>query len=328
METKPRIVSGIQPSGKLHVGNYLGAIKNFIDLQNDSKNDCYFFIADLHSLSETYDPEQKAKDTYDLLASLLALGLDPKKSTIFLQSQISGHTELAWLFSTVMPVAELERMTQYKDKAIRQKSNINAALLTYPILQAADVLIYHGNLVPVGKDQEQHIELMRIIAKKMNTKFGTLFPQPAPYFAYVPKMMSLRDPNKKMSKSLGDAHVINIFDEPEVNKKKIQKAVTDSDGDKDAPGVNNLLMLLMIFIENEKIPHLKRLQDSKQLTNQKLKEIISDAISKYFSEPRKYYLEIKDDKTYLDTVLEMGRKKAQPIATATLNETKQKMGLL
>jgi len=322
METKPRIVSGIQPSGKLHVGNYLGAIKNFVELQNNGKNDCFFFIADLHSLSETYDPEQKAKDTYDLLASLLVLGLDPKKSTIFLQSQISGHTELAWLFSTVMPVAELERMTQYKDKAVRQKSNINAALLTYPILQAADVLIYRGNLVPVGKDQEQHIELMRIIAKKMNAKFNTRFPESKPLFTDAPKIMSLRDPNKKMSKSLGDAHVINIFDEPEVNKKKIQKAVTDSEGSKDAPGVNNLLKLLTAFGDDKKI------RQSKQLTNQKLKEIASETISAYFSEPRKRYLGMKDDKTYLDTVLDVGRKKAQPIATATLNETKQKMGLL
>lgn len=329
MGTKPRIVSGIQPSGKLHVGNYLGAIKNFIELQNKGKNDCFFFIADLHSLSETFDPEQKAKDTYNLLASLLALGLDPKKSTIFLQSQIKGHTELAWLFSTVMPVAELERMTQYKDKAIRQKSNINAALLTYPILQAADVLIYHGALVPVGKDQEQHIELIRIISKKMNAKFKTTFPESKPLFTDAPKIMSLRDPNKKMSKSLGDQHVINIFDEPDLIKEKIKRATTSSEGRQGTPGGDNLFGLLESFeTDNDKITSYKNQYIRGLIKYSELKEDLARAIISYFAKPRKRYLDMKDDKTYLDTVLDMGRKKAQPIATKTVNETKQKMGLL
>lgn len=315
MAPKPRIVSGIQPSGKLHVGNYLGAIKNFVDLQESGKYDCFFFIADLHSLSETYDPEQKKQDVYELLASLLALGLDPKKSTIFLQSHIQGHTELAWLFSTVIPVAELERMTQYKDKAARQKSNINTALLTYPVLQAADVLIYNGELVPVGKDQEQHIELIRVIAKKMNAKFGTGFPESKPLFTNTPKIMSLKDPTKKMSKSLGDAHVLNIFDTPETISSKIKKAVTGTDiTSEQAKGFVTLYKEFLGKTARGQFSHLKT--------------ELADKIATHFENARIQFLELSKNYTQLEKILDEGRKKAQPEASQTLNETKQKMGLL
>jgi tryptophanyl-tRNA synthetase len=315
MAQKQRIVSGIQPSGKLHVGNYLGAVKNFVDLQNSGKYDCFFFIADLHSLSETYDPKQKKEDTYNLLASLLALGIDPKKSTLFLQSQIAGHTELAWLFSTIMPIAELERMTQYKDKASMQKSNINAALLTYPVLQAADVLIYKGELVPVGKDQEQHIELIRIIAKKMNAKFGTKFPESKSLFTKAPKIMSLRESDKKMSKSLGDAHVLNIFDDPQITKTKIQKAVTGISIH--SPEAKGFVELYKQFVGEDP-----------QGQFSVLKPKLSEVIISHFAASREIYIKLVSQPEKLNTILDEGRKKAQPIATQTLNETKQKMGLL
>jgi len=315
MKSKPRIVSGIQPSGKLHVGNYLGAIKNFVDLQNSGDYDCFYFIADLHSLSETYDPRKKREDVYELLASLLALGLDPNKSTIFLQSQITGHTELAWLFSTVIPVSELERMTQYKNKAARQKTNINAALLTYPILQAADVLLYNGELVPVGKDQEQHIELIRVIAKKMNAKFGTAFPESKPLFTHAPKIMSIRDPQKKMSKSLGDAHVLNIFDDEASNVKKIAKAVTGTD--LNSPDAKSFLALYTHFCDQNPSGNFSD-----------MKAELTIAFTKYFLHKRETYLELLNKPKNLDVILDKGRAKAQPIATETLNKTKQKMGLL
>ncbi|PIS41749.1 MAG: tryptophan--tRNA ligase [Candidatus Kerfeldbacteria bacterium CG08_land_8_20_14_0_20_42_7] len=314
MNKKPRIVSGIQPSGKLHIGNYLGAVRQFIELQDSGLYDCFFFIADLHSLSENYDPAQKQRDVYDLLASLLALGLNPDKSTIFLQSQIIGHTDLGWLFATVMPIAELKRMTQYKDKAGRQKNNINAALLTYPLLQAADVLIYNGELVPVGQDQEQHIELIRVVAKKMNTKFKTSFPESKPLFTKTPKIMSLRDPQKKMSKSLGDAHVLNIFDEPDVIRKKLQKAITGNDAKStDAKG---FLELYAQFIG----------KPDGQFSD--MKKNLAERIILTFNDARKQYTALLTQQTALDKILDKGRARAQPIATETLNQTKQKMGLL
>lgn len=315
MSKKQRIVSGIQPTGKLHIGNYLGAVKNFVELQNSGKYDCFFFIADLHSLSETYDPSQKRADVYELLASLLALGLNEKQSTIFLQSQVEGHTDLAWLFSTVLPVAELERMTQYKDKAARQKKNINAALLTYPILQAADVLLYKGELVPVGKDQEQHVELIRVVAKKMNAKFGTAFPESKPLFTNAPKVMSLRDPEKKMSKSLGDAHVLNIFDDPLINSKKIQRAVTGTD--MHTPEAQGFLELYSNFVD-------KQIGGSFS----DMKEKLALEFVRYFAKQKQEYERLMDTTSALDAVLDNGRAKAQSIATKTVTETKQKMGLL
>lgn len=312
-----RIVSGIQPSGALHIGNYLGAIKNFVDLQNSGKYECFFFIADLHSLSEDYKPEEKTKDIYATVAALLSLGVDPKKSTLFIQSQITGHTELAWLFSTVVPVTELERMTQYKDKAARQKKNINAALLTYPILQAADVLLYNGECVPVGKDQEQHIELMRVIAKKMNNTFHTDFPEPKPLFTDAPKIASLRDPQKKMSKSLGSAHVLNIFDDEKSTEKKIKKAVTAKNITTNDPGTDNLIRLYQYFVGDE-IPK----------TFTELKSGLISGVNTYFAEPRKTYAALLDNTTQLDIILEEHRQKVQTLATTTLSNTQQKMGLL
>ncbi|MEK7178455.1 MAG: tryptophan--tRNA ligase, partial [Patescibacteria group bacterium] len=190
----PRIISGIQPSGKLHIGNYLGAIKNWLKLQRDSKNECFFFIADYHSITENCDPKQKSKEILDLATDLLALGLDPKKSVIFQQSQILFHTELAWIFNTIVKIPELERMTQFKDKAKEQKQNINIGLFDYPVLMAADILIYKAEAVPVGEDQIQHLELTREIARRFNDKFGKIFPEPKSILTETPKIMSLTDP--------------------------------------------------------------------------------------------------------------------------------------
>lgn len=314
---KQRIVSGIQPSGKLHIGNYLGAIKNFVTLQNSGTYDCFFFVADLHSLSDTYSPEEKIHTIYATVAALLALGIDPQKSTLFVQSHVTGHTELAWLFSTITPVAELERMTQYKDKSSRQKSNINAALLTYPILQAADVLLYNGERVPVGKDQEQHIELMRVIAKKMNNTYKTSLVEPKPLFTETPKILSLRDPEKKMSKSLGDAHVINIFDDEKTTEKKIKKAVTSKKTTAEDPGTQNLTGLYKLFVD-ENTP--------KEFSE--LKEKLTTGINTYFADARKKYATLLENTTTLDIILEEGHNKAQPIAIQTVSDIKQKMGLL
>ena len=245
--TKQIIVSGVQPTGNLHIGNYLGAVKNFVDLQDSGKYEMYIFIADLHSLTGNMDAETRREQITRTAAELLALGIDPKKTTLFVQSHIQEHTELGWVFNCVTPIMELERMTQYKDKSKQQTKNINAGLYTYPVLQAADILLYHGNLVPVGQDQVQHVELTRVVARNFNKRFGNYFPEAEALLTKVPKVMSLLEPEKKMSKSLGGGHVIELCDEPVVIEKKLKKAVTATTGGDKAPGVINLLMLLEKF---------------------------------------------------------------------------------
>ncbi len=226
MNKQQTIFSAIQPSGELHIGNYLGALKNFTELQN--KYNCFFFIADYHSITGDYDPKEKPAQIFDLALDFLAAGLDPEKCTLAVQSQIPGHTELAWIFNTVTPISELQRMTQFKDKANHQNKNINIGLFDYPVLQAADILIYKACLVPVGQDQVQHVELTRKIARFFNNKFGKTFPEPKDIITETPKIMSLADPTKKMSKSHGAKSYIGINDEPEMIKKKMRKAVTVS----------------------------------------------------------------------------------------------------
>jgi len=244
-----KIISGIQPSGELHIGNYLGAIKNWIKLQSDPKNECLFFIADYHSITEDYDPKKKSEEILNLAIDLIVLGLDPKKLIIFQQSQIPGHADLAWIFNTLVKTAELERMTQYKDKALAQKQNINMGLFDYPVLQAADILIYKAEAVPVGEDQVQHIELTRDIARRFNDKFGKIFPEPKPILTKIPKIMSLTDPTKKMSKSGGNKSYIALTDSPKIIKEKIKSAVSDPGGK--GPGGDNLLSIFNALAETK-----------------------------------------------------------------------------
>ncbi|HRH23736.1 MAG TPA: tryptophan--tRNA ligase, partial [Candidatus Magasanikbacteria bacterium] len=230
MAKRPVIVSGIQPTGNLHIGNYLGAIKNWVDLQNSGKYDCYFFIADLHSLTGTRSASERKAQILRTASELLAAGIDPKKSTFFVQSHVPEHTELGWIFNCVTPIAELERMTQFKDKSQSQAKNINVGLFTYPTLMAADILLYRANAVPVGQDQTQHAELTNDIARWFNKNYSTYFSPVKPVFTETPKIMSLLEPVKKMSKSLGEGHVIELADELEVIEKKLKKAVTATEG--------------------------------------------------------------------------------------------------
>ncbi|MCH8048572.1 tryptophan--tRNA ligase, partial [Patescibacteria group bacterium] len=222
-----RIFSGIQPTGQLHIGNYLGATKNWAELQ--TKHDCFFMIADLHALTTVQDPQQFSQTTLAKFVELLSVGLNPEKCIIFVQSRVKGHTDLAWILSTLTPLGELERMTQFKDKAKKQHTNINAGLLTYPTLMAADILLYKTQGVPVGKDQTQHLELTRTIAKKFNSTYGKVFPEPKTLLVKEgAKIMSLKEPKKKMSKSDTEESSIGSFEEPESIQKKIQRAVTDT----------------------------------------------------------------------------------------------------
>ncbi|OGY89691.1 MAG: tryptophan--tRNA ligase, partial [Candidatus Komeilibacteria bacterium RIFCSPLOWO2_01_FULL_45_10] len=241
---KKILFSGIQPTGEIHIGNYLGALKNWVELQD--KYRCLYSIVDLHAITIDYHPATYQETILNTAIDLLAIGLDPKKSTIFVQSQVPQHAELCWLFNTLVPIAELERMTQFKDKAAEHKENINAGLFDYPVLQAADILLYKSEMVPVGQDQLQHLELTNTIVRKFNNKFGKYFEEIKPVINEGARVMSLTNPEKKMSKSLGPNNYIALSDAPEIIRKKIMSAVTDTGPTASAmsAGVKNLFDLL------------------------------------------------------------------------------------
>ncbi|MFA6042961.1 MAG: tryptophan--tRNA ligase [Patescibacteria group bacterium] len=324
--SKPRIISGIQPTGKLHLGNYLGALKNFVDLQDSGKYDCFFFIADLHSLTENFDPKQKTQDILEVAATFLALGLNPKLSTIFLQSAIPAHSQLAWIFNTLTPMGELERMTQYKDKAARQKENVNVGLFTYPVLQVADILLYKPFGVPVGQDQVQHVELTRTLARKFNTRFGETFPEPKVILTPTPKVMSLLEPTKKMSKSLGDQHVINLSDEPETITKKLARAVTATKGGEANPGVENLLTILDQF-DATATKHFKREEAAGTIRYSDLKSELAGVLDRTFGHFREERTALLAQPKKLVATLAKGNAQAAKVAEQTLQEVMRQVGL-
>lgn len=320
--SKEIILSGIQPTGKLHIGNYLGALKNFVELQN--KHECYFFIADYHSITEDYEPKIKQQQVIELAKDFLAAGLDPKKCTIFVQSHIPEHTELTWIFNCVTPVSYLERMTQYKDKASQQKGNVNVGLFDYPVLQAADILMYKVTAVPVGQDQDQHLELTRQIARFFNNRFGQTFSEPKTLHTKTPKIMSLLEPEKKMAKSLGDNHCLYIDDEPNIIKQKLAKAVTDI-GDGRSTGAKNLLDLIKIFSKKE--IYQKFITDSKagKLRYADLKQALASDITDYFATFRKTKKQISEQE--VKKVLAQGAQKAKRVAEKTMAEVRKKIGI-
>jgi len=329
MTSKPRILSGIQPSGKLHIGNYLGALKNFVELQDSGKFECFFAIVDLHSLTEDYDPAQKPGQILDLAASYLAVGLDPKKSTIFLQSAVPAHSELAWILSTITPMGELVRMTQYKDKASRQAANINAGLLTYPILMAADILLYNPPVVPVGDDQKQHLEITRDLARKFNNKFGETFTEPKPLFTHAPRVMSLSDPKHKMAKS-EPTGCLFLDDEPSAIEEKIKRAVTATDAPdgKMPAGVANLFLLLSHFGPKEEETRLRSEYERGTIKYSDLKTVLSNSISKGLAEYRKKKTALDKKPKEIHNILKDGAKKANAVAQLTLETVKRKIGLI
>lgn len=326
MTTKKQIIlSGIQPTNSIHIGNYLGALKQYIELQNQPNSECYFFIADLHSLTVPFEPKQLRANTLDLAATYLAAGVDPKKSSIFIQSQLSESSELAWIFNCITSLGELQRMTQYKDKSNLHKENSNAGLLLYPTLMAADILLYKPVMVPVGDDQTQHLELARIIARKFNNKFGQTFPEPKNYMLKPLRVMSLKDPSKKMSKTGDEALMID--DSPEEISRKLKKAVTATEG-AGSPGVENLLFLLEHFGTKEQIQYFKDAVADNTIKYSELKETLATDISEHFAEFREKKKALLKDKDALAQILADGAKKAKAIASQTLLEVKEKIGLL
>lgn len=327
MKDKSVVLSGIQPSGRLHIGNYLGALENFVKLQNSSEYECFFALVDYHSISEDYEPKEKRQMVLDLAANFLAAGLDPKKSTIFLQSQIPEHTELAWIFNCVTPVAELERMTQFKDKSKKQVKNINMGLLDYPVLQAADILIYHAQFVPVGIDQKQHLELTNVIARKFNNRFGKVFNEIKPLWTNFSKIMDLKNPEKKMSKS-SPGGCLFLDDSPKEISDKLKKAVTASESGKKSPGEENLFLLLSHFGKKDEISYFADQQSAGTLKYSEIKETLAKDIAEYFAEFREKKKDLLSRPEFLAEVLDQGAKKARTVASTTLTEVKQKIGLL
>lgn len=317
---KKVIVSGIQPTGEMHIGNYLGAVKNWIDLQNDPQFDCFYFIPDWHSMTVEYDPAGKDRQIKQLVRDLLALGLDPARSTLFVQSHVPEHVELMWTLMTLTPMSELEKMTQYKDKAERNSENINAGLFTYPVLMAADILLYKSAVVPTGEDQVQHVELARVLAKKFNNKFGQFFPEPKTVLTKAPRIMSLLEPTKKMSKSHGPKSCIFLNDSPEEIGAKVRKAVTDEQG------VVNLMQLVELFdATGLTYKHIKQDFDRGELKNVELKDTLAELIAQSFAEFRKRREEITD--ADITRALEIGREKAAAIAQRTMNDVRVLTGI-
>lgn len=323
-----RIFSGVRPTGELHIGNYLGAIKQWIELQE--KNDCVFCIVDLHAITTPYQSKELKKNIFELAIAYLASGLDPEKCIFFVQSQVEAHAELAWLLGTITPIGELQRMTQYKEKVKKYPKDINAGLVNYPILMAADILLYQTDLVPVGKDQQQHVELARTIARKFNQKFGQTFKEPKVLLPKTgAKIMSLQNPKKKMSKTDDPRGCLELFEKPEEIKKKIMAAVTDpgkvikySDS---KPGISNLLTIYSLF-SGKSISELER--NFKGKGYEEFKKSLTKLLINSLEPFRRKRKELLSREVYVKEILNAGAKRAKTIAQLTLEEAKKKMGLI
>ena len=324
-----RIFSGIRPTGDLHIGNYLGAIKQWIELQNN--NECIFCIVDLHAITTPYDPKELQKNIIDAASIYLAAGVNPEKSVIFVQSEIKEHAELAWLLGTITPMGELNRMTQFKEKSKQHKDYINAGLFNYPVLMAADIMLYKADAVPVGKDQDQHVELTRTLARKFNQKFGDTFPEPETLLPKTgAKIMSLTEPKKKMSKSGDPKSYISLFDSPEVITKKIMSAETDSGKDviynvTKKPGISNLLTIYSLLTG-------KTTQDIEKEFKGKgygdFKKSLAEVVVNYLEPFRRKQKELQTRDVYVKEILTQGASRAKTIAETTIKEVREKMGLL
>lgn len=323
------ILSGIQPSGKIHIGNLAGAIRNWVELQDTY--DCYFTIVDLHAITVRQEPAELRKTTYELAAMLIACGLDPDKCTIFIQSHVTEHSQLAWILNCFTPIGELSRMTQFKDKSQSHSDNINAGLFTYPVLQAADILLYQADLVPVGNDQKQHLELTRNIAERFNNTYSPTFIVPE---AYIPpvgaRIMNLQEPTKKMSKSdENEKATIYIVDSDELIRNKIKRSVTDSGNEvlysDDKPGIANLISLYSLAT-GRTIKEIE--QEFYGKGYGEFKSAVADAVANYVNPIRTRFEKINKDKAYLEKVLKDGSDKAKGVAYKTLRKVYKKIGFV
>jgi len=323
-EAPPRIFSGIQPSGVIHLGNELGAIRNYVRLQYEYE--AIYCIVDYHALTSTHDPELLRARTRDMAAGLLALGLDPERCTLFVQSHRPEHTELAWLLATVTPVSWLERTPTYKEKKQSQPNDINHGLLTYPVLQAGDIVIYKASLVPVGEDQAAHLELSREIVRAFNARYGDTFPEPEAVFTEAPVVLGT-DGVRKMSKSIGNT--IDVLADPEEIRKQVMSMVTDTKRilrtDPGRPEVCNVCQLHRFFGED-----FEEIWDGERTARTgcvDTKRLLADRVIRHYAPARERYLELMANPAEVDGILEMGADRLRPMAEATMAEVRQRMGL-
>jgi len=328
------IFSGVQPSGNLHLGNYLGAIKNWVNLQN--KYNCVFCVVDYHAITVKQDPKELKRKIIEIAKIYLAAGINPETSIIFQQSKVSAHTELAWILNTIAKVSELERMTQFKDKAKSNKSNINMGLFGYPVLMAADILLYNTDVVPVGDDQSQHVELTRVLAKRFNSQFKDALPTGRQVFkipeAIIKKegarIMGLDDATNKMSKSAkSEANYIALLDSPEKARKKVMRAVTDSGSEvkfdlEKKPAISNLLTIYSLLADAD-IKELEKHYENKMYGD--FKKDLAEVVVKFLTDFQYKYKSFDD--AFIEEMLEKGRVRAEEIASKKLEEVKMAIGV-
>ncbi len=324
---KKRVFSGIQPTGQIHLGNYLGAIKHWVEMQDEYEN--LFCVVNSHAITLPIDPTFLKSQTYELVKLLLACGISPKQSGLFIQSEVDEHPALAWLLNCQVSMGEMQRMTQFKDKSLKNPKSVNVGLFNYPILMASDILLYQSDLVPVGEDQKQHLELTRNIAEKFNRDFGNCFKVPEPLIAKVgARVMGLDDPKVKMSKShQGANHAIFLLDEPDIIVKKIKKAATDSMGviafDEKREGIFNLLNIYML-LSDESPENIEERFKNKGYGD--FKKELAEVVIQSLKPIQERYKEISDDE--VKAVLNGGTEKARPLARATYQKAKELMGLV
>lgn len=329
---KPRVLSGIQPSGDLTIGNYLGALKQWVEVQHDY--DCYYCVVDLHAITTAQDPNELRQKTRESAAMYIAAGLDPEVSTIFVQSHIAAHSELAWMLTCMAPLGWLHRMTQFKDKSAKQaQESIGAGLLNYPSLMAADILLYHADLVPVGDDQNQHLEFTRDLAQRFNHAYGETFTLPSVMNPEAgARIMGLDNPTAKMSKSEdSENHAVFLLDELAAARRKIMRAVTDSQreirfsNERERAGVNNLLTIYQAITDESSADIEAHFVDKGYGD---LKWAVADCVISTLEPLQARYYELMNEEGYLDSVLKLGREKAGAIAEATLKTAQDNMGFL
>ena len=323
-----RIFSGAQPTGNVHLGNYLGALRNWVALQRDYES--FFCIVNLHAITAPQDPKMVAAKTRELARIYLAVGIDPNVSTVFVQSDVPAHAELTWLLNCVARVSELERMTQYKDKVRKHEENVSVGVFNYPVLMAADILLYQTDLVPVGEDQKQHLELTRDLAIRFNRDYGQTFVVPDPFIPKVgARIMSLADPTKKMSKSDEESETgcIMLLDDDDAVRRKFKRAVTDSGTeikfDESRPAINNLLTIYHL-LTNKTPAEIEEQFKGKGYAA--LKQELADVCIEFLKPIQESVRSIDDDK--LDQILEQGAERAEAIAQLTLNHAKKSLGLI
>jgi len=323
-----RVFSGIQPTGNIHIGNYLAAVKHWVSIQE--KYDCIYCLVDLHAITVPQDPHELRSKTREVAGLLFSAGIDPERSSVFIQSAVSAHAELAWILNCFIPMGWMYRMTQFKEKSERRRQEVSVGLFDYPALMAADILLYETDAVPVGEDQKQHVELTRDVAQRFNSIYGETFRLPEPIIPDTgARIMGLDDPTKKMSKSENQGgHAINLLDPPDSIRSKVMKATTDSlreiRFDVSRPGITNLLTIYELFTGDERADIENRFA-GKGYSD--LKRELGEVIIEGLRPIQSRYAQLTHDKTHIDSLLEKGAQKIRPVAEKILSSVKEKVGL-